>query len=82
VNVTDKQVQRLLEALLGAPDRRLAPTAAAIALQVAPPALRGAVLHAQRLLNVEGYPVLSFDVDGATVVLDEALLREQFEVSS
>ena len=39
-----------------------------------------AVLHVQRLLNVEGYPVLRVDADGSTVVLDEALLREQFGV--
>jgi PglZ domain-containing protein len=82
VTVSDEQVQRLLEALLAAGDRRLTPTAAAIALGVAPAVLRGAVLHTQRLLNVEGYPVLSFDVDGSTVVLDEALLREQFEVNA
>ena len=42
--------------------------------------LRGAVLHVQRLLNVEGYPVLRVDADGATVILDEALLREQFGI--
>ncbi len=82
VTVTDEQVRRLLEALLGRPDRRLSRTAAAVALGVAPVALRGAVLHAQRLLNIEGYAVLRFDVDGSTVVLDEALLREQFEVGS
>lgn len=40
--------------------------------------LRGAVLHAQRLLNVEGYAVLRVDADGATLILDEALLREQY----
>jgi len=49
-------------------------------LQVAPVALRGAVLHVQRLLNVEGYAVLRIDADGATVILDEPLLREQFGV--
>jgi hypothetical protein len=82
VTVSDEQVQRLLEALLVAPDRRLSPTTAAVAMGVALPALRGAVLHAQRLLNVEGYAVLDFDVDGSTVRLDEPLLREQFEVSA
>src|SRR5664280_918614 len=76
----DQQVRQLLEALLAAPARRLPPTSAAVALGVAPATLRGAVLHAQRLLNVEGYAVLRLDVDGATVVLDETLLREQFEL--
>ena len=37
-----------------------------------PVTLRGAVLHVQQLLNVEGYPVLRIDADGATVILDEA----------
>ncbi|MCZ2839922.1 BREX-2 system phosphatase PglZ [Modestobacter sp. VKM Ac-2985] len=82
VTVTDEQVRQLLEVLLERTDRRLPRTAAAVALGVAPVALRGAVLHVQRLLNVEGYAVVSFDVDGSTVVLDEALLREQFELGS
>jgi hypothetical protein len=43
--------------------------------------LRGAVLHAQQLLNVDGYAVLMHDPDGVTVVLDEPLLREQFGLS-
>ena len=42
--------------------------------------LPGAVAHAQRLLNVEGYAVLRRDPDGETLILDDALLREQFEV--
>ena len=78
VSVTDAQLSALLSALLGATGHRLPPLAAALALGVAPTGLRGAVLHAQRLLNVEGYAVVSFDADGVTVVLDEALLREQF----
>jgi len=44
--------------------------------------LRGAVVQVQQLLNVEGYAVLRLDVDGSTLVLDEALLREQFEVQA
>ena len=47
-----------------------------------PVALRGAILHAQRLLNVEGYPVLRVDADGATVIVDRPLLREQFGLGS
>lgn len=82
VSVTDDQIRALLSALLAAPGHRLAPTPAASALAVSPVTLRGAVLHAQRLLNVEGYPVLRVDADGATVILDEGLLREQFGVGS
>ena len=65
VSVTDDQVRGLLDALLAAPGHRLVPAQAAAALAVSPVMLRGAVLHVQRLLNVEGYPVLRVDADGA-----------------
>ena len=80
VSVTDDQVRGLLDALMAAPGHRLVPAQAAAALAVSPVMLRGAVLHVQRLLNVEGYPVLRIDADGGTVILDEALLREQFGI--
>ncbi len=82
VSVSDEQVRGLLDVLLAGPSRRLAPAAAATALQVSPVTLRGAILHVQRLLNVEGYPVLRVDADGATLILDEDLLREQFGIGS
>jgi hypothetical protein len=81
VAVSDERVRALLVALLEAPDRRLRRHQAATALQVSPPAIPGAVAQVGRLLNVEGYKVIALDVDGETVVLDEALLREQFEVT-
>jgi hypothetical protein len=34
----------------------------------------------RRLLNVEGYQVVSMDADGRTIVLDEPLWRTQFGV--
>ncbi len=34
----------------------------------------------RRLLNVEGYTVVGEDADGVTIVLDEKLLAEQFEL--
>jgi hypothetical protein len=80
VSVTDEQVRGLLGALVAAPGQRLVPAQAAAALAVSTVMLRGAVLHVQRLLNVEGYAVLRVDADGATVVLDEAMLREQFGI--
>ena len=82
VSVSDDRVRDLLAALLAAPDGRLGPAQAAIALAVAPVALRGAILHVQRLLNVEGYPVLRVDADGATVIVDRPLLCEQFGLGS
>jgi hypothetical protein len=36
----------------------------------------------RRLLQVEGYPVLDVDPDGQTLLLDERLLREQFQLGS
>jgi PglZ domain len=80
VSVTDDQVRGLLDALVAAPGHRLVPAQAAAALAVSPVVLRGAILHVQRLLNMEGYPVLRVDADGSTVVLDEALLGEQFGI--
>lgn len=80
LSVPDDRVRELLAALLAAPSGRIGPEAAAAALAVSPVVLRGAILHVQRLLNVEGYPVLRVDADGATVILDEPLLREQFGV--
>lgn len=82
VATNDEQIRNLLSALLAAPSHRLPATLAATALAVSPATLRGAVLHAQRLLNVEGYPVLRVDADGSTVILDQTLLREQFRINS
>ena len=42
--------------------------------------LRGAVLQAQQLLNIDGYPVVRIDADGATVILDGTLLAEQYGI--
>lgn len=82
VSVSDDKVADLLAALLAAPDSRLGPAQAALALGVPQVASRGAILHAQRLLNIEGYPVVRIDSDGVTVILDEPLLREQFGIRS
>ncbi len=81
LSVTDHQVQALLDALLRAPGRRLAPTTAAQTLAVPPTSLRGAVVQVTQLLNLEGFAVLSIAVDG-TVLLDEQLLLEQFELGT
>lgn len=78
--VKDEQVASLLSALLTSAAGRLPAQQASVALNVPTVTLRGAVPHVQRLLNVEGYGVLTVDVDGSTLVLDRALLRDQFEV--
>jgi hypothetical protein len=80
VSVSDAQVGALLRALLAVPSNRLAPAAAATALGVSPVLLRGAILQAQQLLNIEGYGVLRVDADGATLILDQGLLAEQYGI--
>lgn len=50
----------------------------AVRLGVAAYAFGGLLTTFRRVLNVDGYPVLDVDADGVTVVLDLALLREQF----
>lgn len=52
----------LVAAAAGVPAARFGPTFAAL----------------RRLLNVEGYDVVALDLDGVTVLLDDALLAEQF----
>lgn len=78
--LTDDQVARLVDALAGANATRLPPALAAQALGVAQPRLRGALTQVQQLLNVEGYAVLAVEAATGVVILDVALLKEQFEV--
>jgi hypothetical protein len=80
LSVPDDRVRDLLAGLLATPSGRMSSAQAAATLAVAQVAVRGAILHVQRLLNVEGYAVLRIDADGATVILDEHLLREQFGI--
>lgn len=77
----DERVSALLTALILAGDRARLDTLAADA---GIPAHRiGLTVTAlRRLLQVEGYPVLDIDPDGQTLVLDERLLRDQFQLGS
>ena len=81
VTLSDRQIGSLLRHLLAAPGNRIDQSTAAIALDVPLVQLSGALPMAQRLLNVEQYPVLDRDPDGVTIVLDLDLLKEQFGVS-
>lgn len=75
----NKRVAALLRALLAGNGRAGLETLAA---QAGVPAhrIQGTVTALRRLLQVEGYPVLAIDPDGQTVVLDKALLVEQFDL--
>lgn len=81
VTLTDDHMASLLRHLVASPGNRLDPATAAVALDIALVRLSGALPMAQRLLNVEQYPVLDRDADGSTIVLDVALLKEQFGVT-
>ncbi|HVQ74037.1 MAG TPA: hypothetical protein VMT79_00705 [Candidatus Binatia bacterium] len=44
------------------------------------PRMAGLIAALRRLLNVEGYPVLTLDEDSDTVTLNRALLDRQFQL--
>jgi len=54
----------------------------AVAAGVATSAFEPTLAALKRLLNIEGYAVVSLDPDGVMLVLDDALLREQFALRS
>lgn len=81
VSVTDDQVAKLVNGLHSARDQRLPLRTAAILLGVTESRARGAISQVQNLLNVEGYPVVKLDVAAGSVILDQVLMRQQFEVS-
>lgn len=74
----EQRIYELVGALAAAPRQRLSVDSAAAILRVATARLNGALPHVQRVLNVDQYAVLSREEND--VVLDVALLVEQFEV--
>ncbi|MCT7657635.1 BREX-2 system phosphatase PglZ [Mycobacterium deserti] len=81
LTLTNRQISSLLRHLMATPGNRIDQATAAIALDIPLVRLNGALPMAQRLLNVEQYPVLDRDPDGVTIVLDIDLLKEQFGLS-
>ncbi|WP_204009108.1 BREX-2 system phosphatase PglZ [Virgisporangium aurantiacum] len=73
----DARVAALVAALLARGGRATLETLAAAA-EVPAHRIRFTVTALQKLLQVEGYPVLELDPDGHTVKLDQDLLVEQF----
>jgi len=71
----------MIDALASAPDRRL--PAGRVAALLGVPANRVGMVMSQvaKLLNVEGYPVVSTDPATQAVTLDAALLAEQYGVT-
>jgi len=80
VVVTDPAVIALVDALAAAGSRRLTAAQAATALSVPLTRVGLALGQAAKLLNVEGYPVLSIDPATGGVALDELLLTEQYGI--
>ncbi len=79
--VDDARIGGLVDALAAASAQRLGETAVATLLALPEHAVRGAIAQVMQILNVEGYAVIRHDVPGRAVLLDLALLREQFGVS-
>jgi hypothetical protein len=77
--VSDEQVRVLLQAL-AKQGGQLPLTAAAAELNILSHRIRGHLTHVQRVLNVEGYPVLSIQYESKQVKLDIPLLKKQFEL--
>ncbi|MEV5820882.1 BREX-2 system phosphatase PglZ [Micromonospora haikouensis] len=77
VPLADERVAALLNTLLAGGDRATLDTLAARA-NVPAHRISGTVTALRRLLQVEGYPVITLDADGRTVHLNRALLVEQF----
>jgi hypothetical protein len=76
--ITDDRIRTLLATLLATPGRRVPAGDAAAALGIASARLYGAISTIKRILDVEGYVALTFEAQSQQVVLDEAMLREQF----
>lgn len=81
LTLADEQIQALLTALLSAPGNRISVQQASAILGIAPRRLNGALSMVKRVLDVEGYVVVSVENESSQVVLDASLLREQFGLS-
>lgn len=79
VPVNNEQIRRLLE-LLDQSKGSAMETQVAKHLAIPSIRLRGFLSAVQKILNVDGYPVLKTDRESRTVVLDKESLKLQFEL--
>ncbi|MDI4636710.1 MULTISPECIES: BREX-2 system phosphatase PglZ [Halomonadaceae] len=79
VPVTNEQIRRLLE-LLDQGKGSVMEAQVAKRLEIPSIRLRGFLSAIQKILNVDGYPVLKTDRESRTVVLDKESLKLQFEL--
>jgi hypothetical protein len=75
-----ERVRALLDALVCAPQHRMAMETLAVRANIPAHRIRGVVTALRKLLQVEGYPVLEVDPDSSSVRLDVGLLRDQFGI--
>lgn len=73
-------VERILTALIEN-DGRVHKDTIAVTAGITTVTIEPTLAVLKRLLNVDGYDVVATDADGHTVVLDLALLREQFDLT-
>lgn len=78
IAITDAGIAALVDALSAAPNRRLTAIQAATVLSVPVSRVVLALGQVAKLLNVEGYAVVSVDPATQAVALDEKLLAEQY----
>ncbi|MER7164662.1 BREX-2 system phosphatase PglZ [Micromonospora sp. NPDC000207] len=78
-SLSDDRVAALLNTLIAGGDRARTDTLAARA-GIPAHRITGAVTALRRLLQVDGYAVVTIDPDGRTLHLDRKLLVEQFEL--
>ena len=81
VRVPEERFAAILATLADA-DGKLLHDALGRRVDIPPLRLTGTLAAMRQLLNVDGYPVLSVDEDTGDVVLNLALLREQFGLSA
>ncbi|NMO57590.1 BREX-2 system phosphatase PglZ [Actinoplanes sp. TBRC 11911] len=77
----DERAAALLRTLVANGDRATMDTLAARA-QIPAGRILGVVTALRKILQVEGYPVLTVDPDGVTVKLDRGLLIDQFHLKA
>lgn len=79
IPVTDDQVSRFLT-LLDRKQGSVMDSVVAAELKIPPIRMRGFLSAVQKLLNLDGYPILSVLRDSGTIKLDIETLRRQFEL--
>ncbi|MET8349020.1 BREX-2 system phosphatase PglZ [Micromonospora sp. NPDC005206] len=81
-SLPDERVAALLTVLLRAPGGRIRVESLGAEAGIPAHRIGPTLTMLRRLFQVEGYPVLDVDPDGKTAVLNERLLRDQFQLSS